>query len=364
MTPKKARGLTFAQSLLDPAMGTDPEVFLCRDGKVIGSERVIPEEGLIIEEQLPDTTQPMKDGKFPYRLHRRAFPKVIRDGVQAEFVIAQSGYSCREEMRDAIKACFRLLDAARATIDWRTVVDVPVEELRDLSEKSRILGCAPSLNIYGPRDVGVPGDHPVRSAGGHLHLGFAPQWRDEVHANPAPLVALMDVVVGNTCVLLDRSPRAAERREVYGRAGEYRLPTHGLEYRTLSNFWLRAYVLHSFVWAATRFAVSAWSYDFGEELLNRVDIPKVAEAINTNDATKARETLEVVHCYMKEVLRDRAISQRFLPWDLAHFDHFVAKGIDHYWPTARGWATNWDGPGWESFRDETLAAEASRASAA
>ena len=77
-----------------------------------------------------------------------------------------------------------------------------------------------------------------------------------LHEDPLLAVKILDIVVGNTCVIMDRAPSQVERRKVYGRAGEYRLPAHGIEYRTLSNFWLRSYQLTHLVFSLARFAIN------------------------------------------------------------------------------------------------------------
>lgn len=248
-------------------VGADPEIFLRRHGKIIGSERVVPETKSI----------------------------VARDGIQVEFNPPASMSS--SILGSWIGQAFTNLDKmAKAhegvSICFDQVVEVEQSELRGLSEKSRILGCSPSENAYGVRPIGLTDEeraiYPIRAAGGHLHFGLKGDLFDE----RVRLVNWLDVFVGNTCVLIDREPKAAIRRVHYGRAGEYRIPNHGLEYRTLSNFWLRNYTLLDFVLGLADIAVKVVedSIDEGDlesRLIDVVDIQNVVKAIDTNDINLA-----------------------------------------------------------------------------
>ena len=97
-----------------------------------------------------------------------------------------------------------------------TMVEVDKAELDSLSEASRRLGCGPSLNAHDKTaSINVDAStYLKRSAGGHIHLGGVHNYP---YYTPDHLATLMDIIVGNTCVMIDRDPNAAERRKVYGR---------------------------------------------------------------------------------------------------------------------------------------------------
>lgn len=227
-------------------LGCDPEFFFEQDGKVIGSEKVLGKKGVT--------------GEYGVK---EAF---IMDGVQVE--LNPSPGTCREGVAQNMAAAFRALKlhlsklgSVKAT--FTTCINLDKKELDSLSDAAKLLGCAPSLNRADKKAaVTIDGSKALRrSAGGHIHLGLAGyNYTPEANFMKAGIrervVDILDILVGNTCVLIDRDPNAAARRRIYGRAGEYRLPKHGLEYRTLSNFWLRNYVLMSFVMGIARNAVS------------------------------------------------------------------------------------------------------------
>lgn len=307
--------------------GTDPEGFLFRGGKVIGSERVLPEAGLTRD----------YGGKA----------LVVRDGIQFELnpgvapTIAGLGLLISESFR-MLKE--RLRGYPEVSISFNGVVEVEREELDGLGEKSRILGCMPSKNIYGlpPIDVN-PLTYRMRSAGGHLHFGlrnYVPQIFDYYTDERQRLVALLDIFVGNIGVLLDRDPGAIERRKNYGRVGEFRLPDHGIEYRTLSNFWLRNFSLMDLMFGMGHVAVSTLNQSLGggagldDELVEAVNIKKFIDAIQGNDWDLAMENFNTIRPFLAKHL-----PQTGYPLNHKTLDKFVvfaqgvkAKGLEAYFP--------------------------------
>jgi hypothetical protein len=305
---KRAKILLSASS---PTLGCDPEFFLASKGELLGSEEVIPKDGLKGNEG----------------------GGITRDGIQAEMQV--SPFSCRQSGGYYITNLFQSLrgfltkDAKKDyELDWNVLHEVPEKKLQALSKESRVLGCAPSLNLYDPEAApGVDGEvYPYRSAGGHIHIGLVggPPWSDEAKKT---LIALMDILVGNTAVLIDRDEGNIERRKVYGRAGEYRLPKHGVEYRSLSNFWLRHFTIFHLVFGLTRMAYSAvlkeyfskakqdsrtfkytWEkhpdYQFATALLEAVDQGQIIEAINTNDLDLAWANWKAVRGWIEEYVPD------------------------------------------------------------
>lgn len=358
--------------------GCDPELFAESNGIIIGSERIIPEDGI------------------------GGVNKLIRDGIQVEMNIYPS--TCREAVAANIASTFRLLKDRINTINtmggknfkasFAPVVKVTKEELNALSEKSRTFGCSPSFNVYNPGAV-VHADaskYLVRSAGGHVHLGLLPfsiymtqenvdtytryytynigiferQFGCKVEARDhrSELVPILDLLLGNTCVLLDRAPGQDERRKNYGRAGEYRLPKFGIEYRTLSNFWLRDYVLMSFVLGMARMAVSIMGnsrridseINFEDELLRGVDFQKVVDAINNNDVDLAWENFRHVEQFVKKYVRVHTYGDAPLsPARLVKFKQFARDvqkyGIERIFPTdpLDAWTGKRQTMGWEKF---------------
>lgn len=327
--------------------GCDPEIFLtCEVGKVrkrkavVGSEVVVPEKGIKIYTA-------GYEGRKEYSLG-----EVVRDGVQVELHPIES--SCRASQSNYLKTLFEALrDAVDAEskasgkdikIDFSQVVKLSKGDLAMLSDAAKQLGCMPSLNVYGRPHIQKDGTkYLTRSAAGHIHLG-SNVFKDGT-VDPKNMIRIMDVLLGNTCVMIDRNPAAAERRKLYGRAGEYRLPSHGVEYRTLSNFWLYNYKLYSFVMGMTKMAFSvavneltfkqyqrlnhlrhypdtSYIYDAEKMLMGNVDLERIERAINTNDYDLAKRNFdEWVRPFIAQIDSSYGIGG----YSMANFDHFINK---------------------------------------
>lgn len=292
--------------------GCDPELFLERNGRIIGSEKAIPEGGLRGGVVYPN-------------------PLVVRDGVQVELNPPAS--TNFRVLGRTIGLAFEVLErqlmrfGEGTKISYKGVVDVEREELDSLSEGSRVLGCLPSKNYYGERSISEEAKKGLmRSAGGHLHIGLRRNYDAELSmlfADREELVPLLDIFVGNSCVLLDRDPLASVRRQNYGRAGEYRDPDHGIEYRTLSNFWLKNFALMTFVFGMANVAISTLAGRLLSEIVDVVDIGNVVRAIESNDFDLAMKNFEAIHPFLMKHLPNHGF-----PLRAATVDKFVTFAND------------------------------------
>lgn len=341
--------LTKAQDLY-LNMGCDPEFFFKQDGQIIGAEKVLPKHGLTVTRG--DTTT----------------SKFIIDGVQAELNPRPS--TCREVIAGELRACFTHLKAdltaknLGVTADFSRTINISEEKLMELDEESRKFGCAPSLNIYKQKtglkitDVDAA-KYLTRAAGGHIHLGRqdgADHLNRALGEDHLKTVALLDLLCGNTSVLLDRDAGNIERRKLYGKAGEFRLPKHGLEYRTLSNYWLTSYPLLSFAFGMARLAVTLMAdpryHDvYYKELTSLVKPKAVHDAINNNDFDLAMENFKAIEKLLMEIT---PVSGRYPVNDanLKEFHHFVDmvndKGLGYWFKQDP--MTHWTGPTNDTYR--------------
>lgn len=328
-----------------PYLGCDPELFVAgADGNVIGAEKFMPEAGL----QTRHSNGVIYGGKS----------NIVIDGVQIEF--HTSATSCRANIANEIAATFRTLkahlaerkDGSRPIFD--AVVKVSKKEMESLSDKSRELGCAPSLNFNDAKATisASAKTSLTRAAGGHIHFGLSGDYPTNSLLWPPgvkfqEMVPVCNMMLGIPGVLIDRDPEAATRRKTYGRAGEFRLPNHGLEYRTLSNFWLRSYQLFSIVFGLAKQVVGImctypndqklveiYSWDARKEFLNLVDQKKVAEVINTNDLAGAKELWQPIKQFLAAYC---TYSEQTMARQRIHaFDLFTQKieeeGIGYWFP--------------------------------
>ena len=325
------------QGMTAMQFGCDPEFFFVRKtkknkrGTVIGAEKVLPAEGIRVTK-----------GSF-------AGSKVIIDGVQAE--LNPTAHVCRAYAGDAISRSFKAikqeLDKKKLTICWDPLVKVTKKEMKTLSEKSQVFGCSPSLNAYGEEKT-MPDPHTYlfRCAGGHLHLGD-PKLKTMSKANIDKTVKVLDIIVGNTCVLIDRDPGNIERRKVYGRAGEYRRPAHGLEYRVLSNFWLQHYSLMSMVMGLARLGVAmALDEHIAAQLLTAVTAADIRNAINNNDLDLAKKNWNAIKPIIIKESHPGYAEHSLTSENVDFFEFFANKGIKHWFkgnPMAHWTRRSFDG---------------------
>jgi hypothetical protein len=348
-------------------MGCDPEFFFVDGrGKVIGSEKVLPEKGLKYDEAKPNT---YFNNENTYNYDKPIF---IIDGVQAE--INPEPNTCRALLANDIHACFLKLrkmlkkNGHKLSIKFDPLVNITQKELDSLSEKSRIFGCDPSLNIYQTRNQARirvnPKKYLKRSAGGHIHLG-ADTWQRVLRRklkNAEVVVPILDLVVANTCVLIDRHPGNKERRANYGRCGEYRIKPYGIEYRSISNFWLNAYQLMSFVMGLSRQAVdmiyeSKKGNDYIKALTDAVSKEDVIKAVQNNDWDLAYTNFLKIEPILLAAGGDGDYTYPINKRNIDEFHYFVNRikenGLE-YWFKHDPF-THWCGlpdghdRGWESF---------------
>lgn len=223
---------------------------------------------------------------------------IVEDGFQVELHPDPS--ACRQLFANALNNQLGIAkDLAKRNglkLSTKVAMRVGDKPWKMLSQDERRFGCSPTSNIHEntKRVTGVR--ERWRSCGGHIHLTLP----NRLKSNPTKVVSVLDIVLGNTMVLLDRDDGNITRRKNYGRAGEYRSKSYGLEYRVLSNFWATRYVYLSMVFALARNALGLVESGLDKELLKRVDFKKVRKAINNNDKDLALETLQIVAEFFRE----------------------------------------------------------------
>jgi len=267
--------------------GCDPEFFIEIENKVTGSEKIIPKKG--IENNTNFNSASVRNGT-----------KIKRDGVQCE--INTRPMACRAHVHNEIVAAFMTLKKhlGDAKVISNQVIKMDKKVLDSLSKEARKFGCAPSRNAYTEttNKINVSASRYLyRSAGGHIHIGKSEGYGSQttrIFSNIPRLVRMFDIVVGCTGTLLDRDIWAKERRKVYGKAGDYRLPTHGFEYRTLSNFWLNDHILQSLMMGLCRTACEMKMSGWDEHIFKATEELDIETIINKNDINGAIEVFNIM----------------------------------------------------------------------
>jgi hypothetical protein len=139
---------------------------------------------------------------------------------------------------------------------------------------AHVFGCEPDFNAWTKEMNPKPQPpHPLmRSAGGHVHV--------ETKVDPIQAVRAMDLFLSVPAVLMDNGE---ERKQLYGKAGAHRPKSYGVEYRSLSNFWVFDEKLIRWVWHNTERALQAG--DVSHEM------KRILEAVNNNNKKVAQELI-------------------------------------------------------------------------
>jgi hypothetical protein len=164
----------------------------------------------------------------------------------------------------------------------------PAEQLQDI--RALTFGCDPDYNAWtgrqNPRPKGV--DERLRSAGGHVHVGL----EDIIERKEKRrLIRLMDLHLGIPSVVMDHGDM---RKELYGKHGAMRFKSYGVEYRTLSNFWIFSPTKTQWVWNATERAIQ--DFESGRDIQELHEI--IGTTIDNNNKTAASQMIsEFGLCY-------------------------------------------------------------------
>ena len=165
------------------------------------------------------------------------------DNVMAEFNVPPSsrydhfGAYCTNTRTQLLQLIRNNAHDQNIQISTECEVLYPYEYLQ--TPQSRMFGCSPDQNAYkggtvfpaiSPEDL-TEDDGQWRFAGGHIHIGY----ESKVPHFVAAMFA--DVYLGIPCAGVDWQDK---RRQYYGQPGRYRAKPYGIEYRTLSNFWIHS----------------------------------------------------------------------------------------------------------------------------
>lgn len=250
-------------------VGCDPEVFVKKNGKFMSAF------GLIAG-----------DKKNPQKVRSGA---VQVDGMALEFNIdpaATENQFCLN-VQDVYEQLCRMVPGYEVVAT--PVAHFDADYIKQQPAAALELGCDPDYNSWtGMVNVKPDGDRPMRTAAGHIHIGWTngKDITEPVHVAQANAMGRqMDFFLGLPSLFYDDDQ---ERREMYGKAGCIRVKPYGGEYRTLSNAWLKSEKLMRLVYRNTQAGMKALMA--GNALETRYG--DVQEIINTGDKEEAGRILK------------------------------------------------------------------------
>ena len=187
----------------------------------------------------------------------KAYPRDIgggfavqEDNVAVEFNIppAKTSQEFKASLQHVLTYLSNTLNPQGLVLDISPTSDFTPEQLEH--PQAQELGCEPDYNAW-TRDVNPRPKAPpsLRSSGGHLHIGYD----NPNEETSLELIKAHDLFCGVASIVYDGDVR---RREVYGKAGAHRIKGYGVEYRTLSNFWIKTPELMEWLFAQSEKAVN------------------------------------------------------------------------------------------------------------
>jgi hypothetical protein len=258
-------------------VGCDPEVFVKQDGVFKSAFGLIK-----------------GDKANPQKVNRGA---VQVDGMALEFNIDPA--HSEDEFCINVQDVFNTM---KLMVPDYEVVAVPVAHfdpayIKNQPAAALELGCDPDFNGWDGLVNNKPnGERPMRTASGHVHIG----WTNGVDINdPAHIaqcnaaIRQMDFYLGLPSLAYDSDQ---ERREMYGKAGCCRYKPYGTEYRTLSNAWLKSEALMRWVYRNTVKGMNELMA--GNNLADKYG--DIQDIINTGDKKAANKIIQAENievCY-------------------------------------------------------------------
>jgi hypothetical protein len=126
----------------------------------------------------------------------------------------------------------------------------------------------------------------VRTAGAHVHVSFDHNGGRPKQDAQVKVVRMLDLALGLPSVWLDKDEL---RRKFYGKAGAFRAKAYGVEYRTLSNFWIKNRPLTEWTFKQVQWAFK--KINDKEFRVDPSDETRVMTAINRADKGLAQELM-------------------------------------------------------------------------
>lgn len=219
--------------MFDISIGTDPEVFVTdAKGNYISGHNLIP-----------------GTKRIPHPVNLGA---IQVDGVALEFNTEPA--FTEDQFVENIEAVMLQMETEYKKVrDDVTITITPTavftkDYFDTLPPEAVELGCTPDYNAYTEEENEPPHtDEPFRTGSGHIHIGWGSGFRAHSDAHFSTCVGLvkeLDCVLYPASLLWDAD---SKRRELYGKIGAFRPKSYGVEYRPLSNAYLRSKDIQRYV---------------------------------------------------------------------------------------------------------------------
>ncbi len=283
-------------------IGTDPEFFITKHGKLKSAIGIIP-----------------GTKENPHQLKCNSGLQVDNVALEFNTRIANDGEDLVEAISDSFKEILNYIpDGHKLTVLPSAVFDD--DELDN--DEAKHFGCSADFNAWTLETNPIPTHHNpnFRSCGGHIHVGHVEGDGNEFLLDPfgkVELVKAMDTFHGLISVQLDHSDEAIERRKLYGKSGCHRPTEYGVEYRVLSNFWMKSPTLVMLMDSLTQDCLKLIRDDKLSSLIKTIGDTTIQEII---DYGKLAEAKMIIKKYVLPLLSKNSI----------YYFTEAAKNINNY----------------------------------
>lgn len=248
-----------------------------------------------------------KSGKLisaiPHVSGTKTNPKILpkggniqRDNVAVE--VATDPVDSKEAFVDGIMNT--LTEAIKTLPDDTEIVAVPSAcfDADQLGHpEAKIFGCDPDFCAWEIRENDKPHatDATFRSCGAHIHVGtdgsddnaFLLDFHGKINT-----IKAMDCIHGIISTVLDSGKEAIDRRQLYGKPGSHRPKAYGVEYRVLSNYWLKSPVTVMMMYHLTQDALSIVRNNEIDRLVKELGEDEIKNTITKGDVDVALKMIE------------------------------------------------------------------------
>ena len=218
------------------------------------------------------------------------------DGMALEFNINPAKNSDEFVFNiNKVQEELRKLVPSKFYISPRIVTHFSKDYLDTQPPEAKELGCDPDYCAYTGEEKtpDEPEDLNFRCASGHIHIGWRPKKDyvepfDPLHFSECRAITKeLDIALGLPSILVEPQASGKKRRTLYGQAGSFRPKPYGLEYRVLSNFWLKDERYMRWVFENTQRVIE----NFQNQEYALRDDPYVATVINRARRNSAQEII-------------------------------------------------------------------------
>jgi Fe-S cluster biosynthesis and repair protein YggX len=251
-------------------LGSDPEVFIEKDGEIVSAIGMIPGS--------KNKPHPITDEGHFIQTDNIAFEFNIPPCETEDKFVHHINY-----VKDYLEVIAISNGCKLSTLSSSEINPIHLDH-----PQAQEFGCEPDFNPYTCSINERPDSNTnLRCVGGHVHIGYP----DPSQETSEKIIKAFDIFVTMPALLIDKDER---RRELYGKAGAFRFKDPwGVEARALSNFWIHNDQLIRWVYKATIRAVECVLDGEIDQLLEKYS-KDVVKAINTNNKKLAKKLISEI----------------------------------------------------------------------